>query len=590
MNDLIYNEIITTSDYKLEFAVGTTYSLDLDAFLAISIAFAKLGEANDLESKSAIRLIEGAQQAGKKIAIFCNKLGIKSPLRGEGKVKIPYQILDKSVFEVEGGSEGSFHPKIWVIKEHHEKNLNDKQIKLIVMSRNLTKSADLDVAATMVAKYQEKHAPKYQKKHEPLRAFLMKLAEITKDENKKKQIKDLADDVVGLDEFTCEPPFDGYDFFPIWFGENLNKDEAYSVLPGQDMIVVSPFIDETTLEHLNKSDTGRKVLITRKESLTANIMELYDEENREIWVPSPAMSNAEQNNIQAIDLHAKMYFSQNGDRTLWIGSANATERGFHNNTEFLLRLTYKRGKKQYEDFKDIFCKEKKFQKIDTFPDLVSSEEESIRRARKEIEDDLRKFLSNDNLQAKIVNVRNNEYDVVISFRDWRKIAGTIEIAPIQDPKSKIKLSADKKRYTVHIQIAQLSEFYILSVLPNDKKIGKIEMTIKIPTKGMPKDRDDAVINEIIPDEDTLLDYIEMMITNRPHTLATRILQSMEYTGKTGGRTKSKHRSNAIYESLLKMMVTDKEKIEEMNETVNRIKTKSKSLEQMMEKMKNVIKK
>ena len=30
MNDLIYNEIVATPGYELEFAVGTTYSLDAE--------------------------------------------------------------------------------------------------------------------------------------------------------------------------------------------------------------------------------------------------------------------------------------------------------------------------------------------------------------------------------------------------------------------------------------------------------------------------------------------------------------------------------------------------------------------------------
>ena len=37
MNDLIYNEIVATPGYELEFAVGTTYSLDAEAFLAIAL-------------------------------------------------------------------------------------------------------------------------------------------------------------------------------------------------------------------------------------------------------------------------------------------------------------------------------------------------------------------------------------------------------------------------------------------------------------------------------------------------------------------------------------------------------------------------
>ena len=117
MNDLVYNEIVATPGYELEFAVGTTYSLDAEAFLAVALSFARLGDVTDADFQSPFRLLEGLRQANNRVAIFCNRGGLQPPMRTNPL----YAMLDKSVFEVADERKGkelaNFHPKIWVIKE-----------------------------------------------------------------------------------------------------------------------------------------------------------------------------------------------------------------------------------------------------------------------------------------------------------------------------------------------------------------------------------------------------------------------------------------------------------------------------------------
>ena len=96
MNDLVYNEIVATPGYELEFAVGTTYSLDAEAYLAIALSFARLGDVSDADFQSPFRLLEVLRQANNRVAIFCNRGGLQPPAR----MNPLYAMLDKSVFEV----------------------------------------------------------------------------------------------------------------------------------------------------------------------------------------------------------------------------------------------------------------------------------------------------------------------------------------------------------------------------------------------------------------------------------------------------------------------------------------------------------
>lgn len=66
-----------------------------------------------------------------------------------------YSLLEQSVVQVtlqaKGGGFVNFHPKVWIIKETNP-DTGAQQIKLIVLSRNLTGSNDLDVVCELIGK------------------------------------------------------------------------------------------------------------------------------------------------------------------------------------------------------------------------------------------------------------------------------------------------------------------------------------------------------------------------------------------------------------------------------------------------------
>ncbi len=601
MNDLVYNEIVASPGYELEFAVGTTYSLDAEAFLAIALSFARLGDVSDADFQSPFRLLEGLRQANNRVAIFCNRGGIQPPAR----MNPLYAMLDKSVFEVADERKGrelaNFHPKIWIIKERSIDNHEKRQIKLIVMSRNITKDTSLDCAISMTAPLGVRTNADLRRKHQPLKDLLLILSEKA-NSDKKKKIKKLAKDFDSMGAFELEPPYEDYDFLPIHFGENLNESIDFKEdLPGQRMIIVSPFIDKNVYHKENVKDIsnpilwmndyrplGKKVLITRLDSLTPEIMELYSGENREVWVMSQI---AETNDIQSMNLHAKMYFSwgpKSGGIHLWLGSANATHNGFYRNSEFLLKLKMKRGRGQFEDFKAEFCDEKKqmCERITSLPKMEPVKENhslavSVRK----------NLISRNNLSAEIVE-NNGVFCLIISAKKVRDIKGRITIAPIQEPCNEVEFSPEFKQCTISVaNRSHLSEFYILTVTSDDELVDPVKMVIKIPTKGIPEDRDNHIFRSLIDTHDKFLNYVEMMITDRPQELATLLMQNSE--SETNIRLRKQNsRSNTLYESLLRIAATNPERIEDVQELVNRLDKKivPESFAQMCAKFKQSIKK
>ena len=564
MNEIVYNEIVATPGYELEFAVGTTYSLDVEAFMAIALSFARLGEFTEADLQTPLRLLEGVRRANERIALFCNRGGMAPPARKNALSAL----LDKSVFEVADDNRGhelaNFHPKIWVIKEHSLDDKDKCQIKLIVLSRNLTKDTSLDVAATLTAPLSGSNQ-KLRRKHAPLKELLMRLAD--KAGAKAKKVRRLANDIDNLGKFELQAPYIDYDFLPIHFGENLNPDIDFRKdIPAERMMVVSPFIDSETLSWLNGyRTTQEKVMVTRLDSLTPEIMQLYRRDKAEVWAMSPL---AEQNDIQPMNLHAKIYYSwrpQTGGIHLWLGSANATHNGFYRNSEFLVRLTYKNGHNLFQQFKNEFCDESMqlCQKIDRLPEYEpASVDRSISIA-------VRTWLiSHGNLSAEVVKAEDG-YDVTITAKKFKSVSAVVTVAPMQMPDNKLILSAEMKSGTVHIvNKSDLSEFYILSVKPHSEEIEPIEMVIKIPTKGIPEDRDDSILRGILDTRDKFMHYVEMMITDRPQEVTAMLMEQLE----KGALSHSEYTygTTAFYESLLRLAVANPEKLNDIQELVPKL--------------------
>lgn len=580
MNDLIYNEIVATPGFELEFAVGTTYSVDAEVFFALSLSFARLGEdVSDEEFNSPFRMLQGAEKAMKKIALFCNRGGLAPPK----KVNRLYAMLDKCIFEVydKHNKLANFHPKLWIIKERSLSDPEERQIKLIVLSRNLTKDSSLDIAVAMTAPLGVKNNKNIRRKHEPLKSLLLYLAQFA-DRKKKKKISALAADLDSLGSFKLTDRYDDYDFIPLLFGENLNRDiDIKEQLPGRKMIVVSPFLDKnepvyasegekpSVLEWLNDyGRTSRKVLITRMESLTPEIMDLYSGENREVWAISPL---AVKNDIMPVNLHAKMYFSHSpreGGEYLWLGSSNATHNGFYRNSEFLLRLKLRKSRGQFDKFYKEYCDEEKqlFKRVE-MREIDSNTVKEDHTLSIQVRSSL---ISSNNLSA-TVQKADTGYVVRITARRFKNISGTVSFAPIQHPFAAVEMDRDSKECILHVDnVMDLSEWYILSVRPfEDSNLEPIKMSVRIPTSGIPDDRDARIFKSIIDSEDKFLKYIELMVSDNP----------MELTAQFSALTENGYRSTpafatqvpvTIYESLLKTVYSNPEKLRDIRDFIEKM--------------------
>ena len=573
LKDLIYGEQIVSDGCKVEFAVGLTYSLNLEAMLTVPLAFGELGELNSSVRQSPAFLLEGIRRASDKIAVFCNKGSIHVPK----EAKTVFSLLESSIFEVQNGNDifSNFHPKLWLVKETDKEGTS--WLKLAIMSRNLDFSTCLDICCSIRGKIGGRRSSKGMAKHKPLKDYLLWLSEYA-DKSRAEKVAELANQLDYVERFELDAPFqtedaekneeEGYGFYPFAYKkEEFTQYNAplQKIMPGDRILVVSPFIDIETLSWLTSRkkeyeyESANSILVTRKEYVTQSVFELFDE----VWVPNDTMVD---NTTANVDLHAKMYLTHRltGDDlgyTLYLGSANATHNAFNRNGEFLLRLHYKRTTSdRIKELLNEITSDHQFVKMDA-PNPEASDE---RPSNKE-EIALKTAIG----CLKKATVRKNKteglYNVILSVKG--KFDKSIKVRPLQC--QDYWQPIDGKVAFTGLKPHLLSEFYVLSI-PQDGKEKCLEMIAKVETTGMPQGRDEAIYQSIVTKKEELLDYVAFMLSDRPAEFffEQQLLKERDKKQKVG---KSQFTPMPLYEQLLRVAATNPEQITEVQRFVKKMK-------------------
>ena len=572
LKDLIYGEQLVSAGCKVDFAVGLTYSLNLEAMLTVPLAFGDLGELDSNVKLSPAFLLEGIRRSSDKIALFCNKGGIHVP----SETRTIYSLLESSIFEVQDGNDifSNFHPKIWLVKEIDKDG--DEWLKLSVMSRNLDFSTCLDICCSIRGHIERRRSLRGVEKHKPLKDMLLWLS-VYAPKTKADKVCQLAEQLDYVDRFKLDMPFqtedternedEGYDFFPFVYGkEEFSTYGNYlkKYLPGDRILVVSPFIDITTLSWLTSRkkdynyESRNSILITRKEYVTQEVFELFEQ----VWVPNDTMLD---NTTANVDLHAKMYLTQRltGDDlgyTLYLGSANATVNAFNKNVEFLLRLHYKRTTNdRIKELLEEITSEHRFVVMD-----APNPEASNTRPSNEKELALKRAVGC--LRKAVIKTSNKEglYDIDLSVRG--KYDGDIQIRPLQCKGlwQPISNQVFFKELSTHL----LSEFYVIRIPSDDEKF--IELVAKVKTSGMPADRDESIYQSIVTKKEELLDYVAFMLSDRPSEFFFE-QQMMKESKKYADGANSNTITMPLYEQLLKTASTNPEQITEVQKFIKKMK-------------------
>ena len=328
--------------WRTDFAVLTTYSADLVAVVATLLALAGLDDERGSGSKVDVANAIEALRDRTRILVQAGR--ITAPT----KTPKILCILDRFIREVAmDETEGSWHPKAGLIQMTAEDG-NAVQWRLWVGSRNLTRDTSWDVGLVLVG-----HP-------ESVGRLIPGVAELGRELVARADLKDVRHTSVykQLQSVHWEMPT-GCTVEDVQL--LLRSERALPEAPSgiRKLTVVSPFLDGTMVNHFGRwgDEHTRRVLVSTLPELgklnaqASRPLAAYDDV---LYLEAPSSEvdrfapldeepdvGSEDERPDARGLHAKLIYAEDqGGRSLWLGSANVTQRGWRGpNTEIVARLS-----------------------------------------------------------------------------------------------------------------------------------------------------------------------------------------------------------------------------------------------------------
>ncbi|MBN8215717.1 MAG: hypothetical protein J0L75_03705 [Spirochaetes bacterium] len=325
---------------KMRYAVGTTFSLDLETL--IQLAFntwdgAELGDwfKPNQEGNSSVNLprVMGAIQGfSTHSVVFLQNARIKVPKAfDEFREGARKRLVELSATSLVGRPEpehhGSFHPKCWFLKYEDSEKIRRPVWRLIVASKNLTSGKQWDIQSTLHGFERAKHGVKV----EGLKSFLQYLAAKKPGVTMTKaQFKILGQAIEEAGKVYFELPRGIQKAELLWGPRDVSKFRV-PLDRHERSIVISPFLKKKQVSRLKTDD----VLITSEKDLHEIPKGKFLKNGKKLFVFDAG----------GYDLHAKVYLCKlknSRGSEIYLGSANFTNPAMGEdarNEEVMLKMT-----------------------------------------------------------------------------------------------------------------------------------------------------------------------------------------------------------------------------------------------------------
>ena len=570
---LDYGQLLAPpAEYELDFAVGTTYSLDLDALVGASLSLSLSEETDSVLMNNPVCLLEALRDTGDKVALFCDSGQIRYP----NHVNHLYILLEKMVFPVKVKKQRgmaaypSFHPKMWLIRYKNRKK--ESRYRIIVLSRNLTFDRSWDMTCSMDGQPDESITDK----NEPLCDFLRYLAsQVPSNDNGRKKVRGIRSMIRELDHvnFRLEDKdlkwFYDYSFIPNGIPGSNGKKYQIDQTPlfrntFHEIVIISPFLSGDIIRSFNDRNKNslikndRYLLITRGTSLDKLSPDDISNFADNIYAVKEKVSDGETaisegtESVQRQDIHAKVYMIRKHTETdLYLGSLNASHNAVYGNVEFMLCLRTYRSNLNMDKMKDaLFGKDPESQE-NPFEKIRLSEKREPEEDKAHFMETVIRKISRSDPHAVISEEDNGTCTAEVSFGMTDTNGYQISVQPL--------LSAQSAPLANHIcfsglTLLQISEFYVITVSDGETAVSRVLM---ISTDGLPQEREKAVVSSIVRDQNSFYRYIFFLL-GEENVLS--FLETEDLSGKGYySFGKQNHSIPALYERMLRTAAAAPEK-------------------------------
>lgn len=342
---LLTDALTPPPGYRFDAGLATTYSLDLITLLALPLHLSWLASGMEHPQHiDPIRLIEALRRTSDRLTVFCER----------GRMLVPRMpssllaLMEGMVHEAKAPHGGAFHPKVWLLRFVSADQEAQVQLRLLVMSRNLTNDASWDLSLQLEGAPGKKNLAI----NRPLAGFFESIASQS---NKPLSAERRAQHTSLIQQirqcvWALPPGFDEVRFHALGLASRPRS--WLPRLDGQlwdELGVMSPFISSEALQVLRQSVRTTSFLVSRQEELDA-----LAEPTSGGFSPVLTLSDRAEYSDEEDDtpsrlhgLHAKVFVGRRAWNThLFLGSANATNAALlsGSNVEFMVELIGKHAK------------------------------------------------------------------------------------------------------------------------------------------------------------------------------------------------------------------------------------------------------
>ncbi len=538
---LLLETLAPPPEHRLDWAVGTTYSLDLIALLAAPVAFA-FSDWQDRQGNPVLEplsLLKATRQYAHRILLFCQA----------GRIHVPrsYQPLlvnlEGSIAEAFAPRGGSFHSKIWFLRYLGP----DATVtyRMLCLSRNMTFDRSWDTMLCLEGPLCDR-SNAFARNH-PLGQFVESLPKMSRRSlasEWRKRIEQLAHELRRVD-FSLPEQFEDVRYWPIGIGETDDW-------PFDDridrMLVISPFVDAGFVNGLAPYSAPLE-LVSRAETLdclpsaelarfervwildetaqpeqedAADAFNFQDSESKKA---SGFRHGGEMAGPPLLGLHAKCYVADAGwNSRIWTGSANATGAAFAKNVEFLVELRGKKsrygiatimGRSGDEEGKHIACLGDLLRPFVGQPDATVLPSDQMLFDRQA--DELAKQIA---MRAAVAHCEKDDVDqyaLVIrpttSGRVSPPAGSTLRVWPISlGPSQSTAISFDHDVWCrfAPVSLIGLTSFFAWELVSADGQFSH-QFVLCLPLVNEPADRSECILRHLLVDRQSVLRFLLLLL-------------------------------------------------------------------------------
>jgi len=610
---LLFDALAPPTGFKLDFAVGTTYTLDLFALLSAPVAFA-FSDWQDRDGRPTgdpLALLKAVREYADRICLFFQA----------GHIHVPqnYQPLlasvESSLVETLAPRGGSFHPKVWFLR--FEGAYGEVQYRFLCLSRNMTFDRAWDTMLCLEGPLTDR-TNAFTQNH-PLGRFVEALPNMAirgVSKSWKKRIIDLAYEIRRVD-FELPDMVEQLQFWPIGIDPDSDPERDWPFGESKRTLVISPFLSGTALTDL--ASTGSQVeLVSRAEQLERmkpEVLRAYSN----VWIlddtAEPEPSETEELNSWTsgenagpqpaapalVGLHAKLYVLDFGrDASVFTGSANATHAAFKRNVEFLTELRGKKGKLGVAAvLGEATDPAEKKPGAASLADLLRpfkpgdgvAVEESTEDKFERLVDEIAKQLAEAELNAECQEASDGSgFCVCLQPSRRTKVALDPAVVVSVRPASRlhaplVRLDVDELTWARFDSLAMLSltSFYVFRVETDSPKRMAREFVLYIPLTNEPSGRREALLKHLLSDKERVLRFLMLLLSDADADAFANM-----FTGTDGGSDSFQFSSllngPTLFESLMRCVERDPARLEQVAEVISDLEKSSDGRELLPEEL------